>query len=92
MADYNEVLQQVYSQIAPEVNELYEFYRKKNGLEEEKVTQKQLEILVDKKYISKTYISNLSLIVDYYVQNMIGLYLSELQSYKERIKNFLGNY
>lgn len=83
--DYNETLQEVYSQVAPEVNELYEYFREKNGLEEEKDTERQLEILVSKKYISITYISNLSLMVDYYQRGMINMYLSNLQDYKNRI-------
>ena len=92
MEDYNEALKMVYSQVAPEVNDLYDYYRKKKGLKEEVDTATQLQILVDKKYISKTYISDLSLITDYYVKNMIGEYLTKITSYKNRIKNFLGDY
>ena len=65
--DEHEAMQWVYSQVANEVNEMYEKYREKCGLEEEHDTKKQLEILVDKKYITNTFISNLSLITDYYV-------------------------
>lgn len=83
--DYNEALQEVYSQVAPEVNELYEYFRKKKELEDEKDTERQLEILVNKKYISNTFISNLSLIADYYQRGMISMYLSNLQNYKNRI-------
>ena len=92
MDDYNEALKMVYSKVAPEVDELYEYYRKKKGLKDEVDTATQLKILVDKKYISKTYISDLSLITEYYVQKMIGLYLDEITRYKDRIKNFLGDY
>ena len=91
MDTYREKLEEVYSQIAPEINDLYEFFRKKKGLEEENDTKKQLEILVAKKYISSTYISDLSLIVDYYERDMIAMYNNTLQNYKIRIKVFLDN-
>lgn len=100
---YNETLKEVYSLIAPEVNELYEFFRKRKSLEVENDTGKQLDILVEKKYISKTYISDISLIVDYYVMAIMAKsegkcagytyysnqYNCALNNYKERIKNFL---
>jgi len=89
MDTYNETLQKVYSQIAPEVNELYEYYRKKKGLEEESNTERQLEILTERKYISITFISDISLIVDYYETKMIDMYLESLQKYKTRIRFFL---
>lgn len=84
-----EALQIVYSQVKEEVNELYERYRKKCGLEEESDTERQLEILTSKKYISSTYIANLSLLVDYYVRGMIVQYCSNLENYKIRIKVLL---
>ena len=89
MDTYKETLQEVYSQVAPEVEELYEYYRNKQSLEEEHDTEKQLEILTTKKYISKTFISNLSLIVDYYERDMISMYLTAIQDYKNRIKFLL---
>ena len=91
MRDYNESLQEVYSQVAPEVNKLYEYYREKQGLEEEKDTERQLEILaMQKKYISKTYISDISLITDYYAREMTSMYQSSLENYKTRIQFFLN--
>jgi hypothetical protein len=89
MDNYNQALKEVYSQVAPEVNDLYEYYRAKNNLEEERDTERQLEILTQKKYISNTYIANLSLITDYYVREMTSAYLSSLEDYKNRIKFFL---
>lgn len=53
MRDYNESLKIVYSQVAPEVNELYEYYRKKKNLEEERETERQLEILTEKSIFQK---------------------------------------
>lgn len=91
MDTYNETLKKVYSQIAPEVNDLYEHYRNKKGLEEEHDTERQLEILVRKKYISITFISDISLIVDYYERGMTNMYLSNLQGYKSRIAVLLEN-
>ena len=91
MDTYKQKLEEVYSQVAPVVNDLYDYYRKKKGLEEEKDVERQLEILVEKKYISKTYISNLSLIVDYYERGMISMYLTTLQDYKNRIRFFLDD-
>lgn len=88
---YDLTLKQVYSQIAPEVKDLYEYYREKKGLEEESNTEKQLDILAAKKYISITYISDISLIVDYYERGMIDKYEIALRKYKNRIRFFLDN-
>ena len=90
MKKYEEALEQVYSQVAPEVNELYEHYREKLNLEEETNTERQLEILtMQKKIISKIYIKNLSLIANYYAREMTSMYESSLQNYKECIKGLL---
>ena len=91
MDTYKETLEKVYSQVAPEVNELYEYFRNKKGLEEEKDTEKQLEILIGKMYISSTYNSDLMLIVDYYERKMMSKYKYALEDYKYRIKMFLDN-
>ena len=91
MDTYKQTLEKVYSQVAPEVNELYEYFRNKKGLEEEKNTEKQLEILINKMYISGTYSSDLMLIVDYYERKMMNEYISALENYKYRIKMFLDN-
>ncbi len=91
MESYNEALQMIYSQVAPEVNELYEYYREKNNLPEETDTERQLEILaMEKKYISRTYIADIGLIVDYYVRGMTSRYESCLQNFKNRIRFFLA--
>lgn len=89
MSKENEALQFVCSQVADEVREMYERYQRKCGLEEETDTERQLEILVSKKYISKTYISNLSLIADYYARGMEVQYNASLQDYKIRIQVLL---
>ncbi len=89
MSKESEALQFVYSQVKDDVNKMYERYREKCGLEEESDTERQLEILTSKKYISATYISNLALIADYYVRGMYAHYLSNLQDYKIRIQVLL---
>ncbi len=90
--DYNKAFNVVYSQVAPDVNDLYQYYRERKGLEDEKDVERQLEILTNKKYISITYISNLSLLVDYLVRGMEIRYQSELQAYQNRIRSFLADY
>lgn len=83
---YNYVL----SEVAPEVDELYKYYREKDkSLEKEEHTMMQLENLVQKKYISKTYVSSLMLIIDYYARKQYAKYYAELQNYKTRIQIFL---
>lgn len=84
MGKENEAYEKVLSQVADVVGEMYEKYRKK-GLEYEKDTERQLEILASKKYISITYISDLSLIADYYARDMIEIYTSRLEEYKIRV-------
>lgn len=87
--NYNKVFEEVCSQVAPEVNELYEYFRKSQNLEEESDVEKQLEVLVNKKFISSSYIANLSLITDYCARGMTSMYLSSLKAYKNRIRFFL---
>lgn len=86
---YNYVL----SQVAPEIDELYRYYQKKDRtLEDEEDTMKELERLIDKKYINATYISNLMLIVDYYARKDYANYFFNLQNYLLKIKIFLEEY
>ena len=86
----NEAYNYVLSEVAPEVDELYQYYRGKDkSLEKEDKTMMQLENLTQKKYISKTYVSSLMLIVDYYARKKYAKYYAELQNYKMRIRIFL---
>ena len=87
--NYNEAFKEVCSQVAPKVNDLYEYFREGQNLKEESDVNKQLEILVDKKFISSTYISDLSLMVDYYARDMMDMYFTKLERYKDRIRFFL---
>lgn len=89
MINEKEALEYVYSQVADNVNEMYERYRKKCNLECETDTERQLEILTMKKYISKTYITNLMLMADYYARGMDFKYEAELENYKIRIQVLL---
>lgn len=88
----NEALREVCSQVATEVNNLYEYFRKKQGLERETDTLRQLELLVNKKYISHTYLVNLETMVKLYEIGRISQYLSDLEEYKIRINYFLNVY
>lgn len=85
MGKEKESLKFVYSQVADEVSTMYERYREKYGLEEENDLEKQLEILIDKKYISKTFFSDLLLISDYYDKEMYAKFVDSLRNYKFRI-------
>lgn len=87
MSREKEAYQWVLSQVAEVVDEMYEKYRRVKGLEEEKDTERQLEILVNKKYISITYISDLSLIADYYAREMIAMYTSKLLDYRYKVRS-----
>lgn len=86
MGRENEAYQKVLSQVSDVVGEMYEKYRRGKGLEDEKDTERQLEILVSKKYISITYITDISLIADYYAREMIATYTSKLLEYKMRVR------
>lgn len=77
----------VYSQVADKVNKFYQEYRKRNDLQNVTDTEMQLKILVDRKYISRTYFSDLILIADYYAKGMFAIYELELAKYKTRIDN-----
>lgn len=87
MSKENEAYKIVLSQVAEVVNEMYEKYRRGCNLEEESDTERQLEILTSKKYISITYISDISLIADYYARDMIAKYTSKLLDYKYRVRS-----
>jgi len=91
MGKEKETLIFVYSQVADEVSRMYEYYRKKCALEEEKDTEKQLEILISKKYISKSYLVDLMLLADYYQRGKYGQYIAGLMNYKTRIKFLLDS-
>ena len=80
-----EALEFVYSQVAEDIDAMYQYYRKKMQLEDERDTERQLEILIDKKYISQSYMVNLVLISDYYFRGMAAHYCSSIQDYKNRI-------
>lgn len=88
----NDVAREVYSQVATEVNELYEYFRKKQGIEEESDTERQLEILSVKKYISHTYLDSMEYMIQCYESGRIGWYLTALQEFKIRIHYFLDSY
>lgn len=86
MGKENDEYQKVLSQVADVVGEMYEKYRRGKGLEETNDTERQLEILTSKKYISITFISDLSLIVDYYVKEQTMKYEANLLDYKIRVR------
>jgi len=90
--NHNEAVREVCSQVAKEVDELYNYFRRRNELEEETDTLRQLEILTGKKYISYTYLGNLESMINCYEDKRIGPYLSEMQDYKIRIRYFLDSY
>jgi len=85
MGKEKEALQFIYSQVAEEVSKMYEKYKRKCGLEDENDTEKQLEILIAKKYISKSFRTDLMLISDYYLREMYTQYIAGLSNYKMRI-------
>lgn len=85
MGRENDAYQEVLSQVADVVGEMYEKYRRGKGLEEEKDTERQLEILVSKKYISYTYIKDLNEMAEYYERKKMAMYISKLQDYRIRV-------
>jgi hypothetical protein len=91
MGNEKESLKTVCQEVAPEVDELYQYFRKneKNNLEEENDTLKQLDILVERKFIPDTYISDLMLMTDYYERELYSNYIDSLSQYKFRITFFL---
>ena len=93
MSKENEAYNYVLSQVAVEVDELYRYYQRKDKtLEEQQNTMKELEILIAKKYINATYISDLMLIVDYYAREDYANYFYNLQNYIIKIRIFLEDY
>ena len=89
MSKENDAQKEVYSQVEGWVNEMYERYRKRLNLERTEDTERQLEILTSKKYISITFITDLSLIADYKARGMEAMYDAKLKEYKTRIQVML---
>lgn len=93
MSKEKEAYNYVLSQVASEIDDLYRYYQKKDStLEDKEKTMEQLEILIEKKYINATYISDLMLIVDYYAKKEYAVYFNNLNNYILRIKIFLEDY
>ena len=93
MSKEKEAYNYVLSQVAPEIDDLYRYYQKKDStLEDKEKTMEQLNTLIEKKYINTTYISDLMLIVDYYVRKEYAMYINNLNNYILRIRIFLENY
>lgn len=93
MSRENEAYNYVLSQVTTEVDELYRYYQcKDRTLKNEEDTMKELEILIAKKYINATYISDLMLIVDYYARRDYANYFYNLQNYMLKIRVFLEDY
>ena len=91
MGKERETLEFVYSQVAEEVGKMYARYKEKCNLEDETNTEKQLEILINKKYISKSYQVDLMLLADYYLREMYVPYSAGIHTYKERIMFWLDS-
>ncbi len=92
MSKEKEAYNYVLSQVASEIDDLYRYYQKKDStLEDKEKTMEQLEILIEKKYINATYISDLMLIVDYYAKKEYAMYFNNLNNYILRIRIFLEN-
>ena len=87
-----EALNFVYSQVSKDVGQMYEHYRKRCGLKEETDTEKQLDILVNKKYISGSYIIDLIVLADYYQRGLHAQYSAGLLNYKTRIHFLLESH
>ncbi len=85
MGKERETLEFVYSQVSYEVGKMYARYKEKYGLVEETEPEKQLEILISKKYISKSFHMDLILLADYYLKEMYVPYSFGLENYKMRI-------
>ena len=92
MNNDKEIMDFVYSQVAKEVGEMYEHYRKKCGLEEKTNTERQLDILINRKYISNSYVIDLIVLKDYYQRKMNAQYFTGLMDYKTRIQFLLDSF
>ena len=95
---YQEAYEYVISEVKPYVDRYYQYFLNKgknlpltaeDGITELSVMDK-IDILVKKKYINGTYISDLMLIIDYYVRGIPVII--PLKNYQMRIEIFLENY
>ncbi len=95
---YQEAYEYVVSEVKPYVDRYYQYFLDKgkdlpltaeDGITELSTLDK-IDILVKKKYINGTYISDLMLIIDYYVRGIP--IIIPLKNYRMRIEIFLENY
>ncbi len=95
---YQEAYEYVVSEVKPYVDRYYQYFLDKgkdlpltadDGITELSTLDK-IDILVKKKYINGTYISDLMLIIDYYVRGIP--FIIPLKNYQMRIEIFLENY
>lgn len=95
---YQEAYEYVVSEVKPYVDRYYQYFLDKgkdlpltaeDGITELSTLDK-IDILVKKKYINGTYISDLMLIIDYYVRGIP--IIIPLTNYQMRIEIFLENY
>ncbi len=95
---YQEAYEYVVSEVKPYVDRYYQYFLDKgkdlpltaeDGITELSTLDK-IDILVKKKYINGTYISDLMLIIDYYVRGIP--FIIPLTNYQMRIEIFLENY
>ena len=95
---YQEAYEYVVSEVKPYVDRYYQYFLDKgkdlpltaeDGITELSTLDK-IDILVKKKYINGTYISDLMLIIDYYVRGIP--FIIPLTNYQMRIEIILENY
>lgn len=83
----------VLKQVEPKVSELYRYYQGRDStLEDKENTMEKLEILIKKKYIALSYMTDLVVIADYYNRKMYTEYNRYLKEYIIRITIFLEGY
>ena len=95
---YQEAYENVVSEVKPYVDRYYQYFLDKGNdlplTAEDGITElstlDKIDILVKKKYINGTYISDLMLIIDYYVRGIP--IIIPLKNYQMRIEFFLENY
>lgn len=91
MLTEKECYDQIIATVKPEINAMYKYFQTKNPEmeEEDNNPEEQLQEMIDKKYLSITFMTDLVYISSCYYEGRDYLYKAKLREYKTRVKCFL---
>ena len=89
--DERKCYEEVLEEVKPYINRLYAYFKEKRleMMVENENPEKQLKEMVDKRYLSPTYITDLIYVSSCLFEGLEVVYQNCLYDYKIRVENFL---